>query len=1525
VVQTRKVGRATLVLAVVAGTLTMDATMSIAQNPASGQSPECPPGELISRRTRNSKTVVHEDCSYTTTFGHNLHYEVEPGRWEEVDLQFRRDGEDYVADRNATVVRVAGARLQITDRETGGGITWVLPGPPAIAEHRARFSWRGLDWDYAVTDVGVKLQADVASARGPQTYEFSYHLLGGRQPLVVGDRGDLEGDGFYIPRAFALGADGKTYDAGDWRLLPGQRVAFEFDDSGLPPGAFPYVLDPTTYFKTAAVGDEGDVNKSGFPYPPPSCGGWSDSGSTIVPSRSSNAKPDEFYTTNGFMSWDTSSLPDNATIASTTLKFYTRSKSNMNSRSLTADWYSAWPIDCSDFSDSAQTSAIGGIPLTDIPTPDASTIVTLSGSATGVSRTGRTGLRTHISGDQPLGYNSVEIYQVGNPYNMGNPDLNVTYSVPGGAPTILSATDSPDPVTAGATTTFSVGWSDPDVGDQVRAVICKTSLVTSSGQCADETWAAGGYFSSSPSSVPFVTSPSIAGTNTYYAFACDEAGACSSGLSGTFTVSSANTTPTITSVTDSPDPVPAGIAVNFNLGWTDPNSGDSVRAVICKSNSISSGSCPAGGWVTGNLSSTSPASASLTTNSANEGPNPYYAYVCDQANACSSSSLFGTFTVSPPNGAPGITSAGDSPDPVTAGNPMNFTVGWTDPNAGDTVKAVICKTNAIASGSCSGGTWASGTLSSTSPAGASFTTTSANVGTNTYYAFACDQWNACSGSLSGTFTVASNAAPTIISAIDSPDPVTAGNAISFSVGWSDSNSGDRVKAVICKTSVIAAGSCSGDTWASGSLSSTSPASASYTTTSAEIGTNTYYAFVCDQANACSSALSGTFQVIAPNGAPAATWVSDSPDPVTAGNAITFSVGWSDPNQGDTVRALVCKTNAVNAGGSCSGGAWAASAAGAMSPAATSYATTAGDIGTNSYFAFVCDQANACSSSLGGTFSVTAANSAPDIAGVSDAPDPVAPGRQITFSVNWGDSNGDAVKALICRTNQVFGASCSGGAWASGTFVTTSPIQLTYTPSSMDMGTRSYYAFVCDSAGACSSSIGGTFTVQNERPSILGAFDAPTRVVAGDVVTFSVDWADAGDRVQAVVCKSDFVLSGMCPGGAWGIGALSFTSPATVSYRTSSVDRTAQAYWAFACDDAGACSPAESGTFGVYQGHVPPWAIEDGGGDTGTHPIDDGSSSEATAVALGLSTSTSTPFLDTHCAADQNDTATPNVFVPVLAYDSLKGVQIQEAQKRVRQEMRGADRAVAEAHETFKQHMRLQCDTASTDGWSRIHVRNQRVPRTNPPSSEDADLDDDGFLDCDETISWLQGTSPYFMSDPDRRYIFFLDSGLAGRDCSAGDSLALMNTTPGLGNPNNTEAGWASLDYSNWRPDGISSESIPVLLQEVFHSLGLTSTDSPGYCCDVHTRDYPDFMGKHYCHPGRTPQCLNERNPELQSIRITCTVPARVTIPDSYTDCGRDTYWDPTPEPEEWLCDHYNIATDSLYFHQRALRETECID
>ena len=57
--------------------------------------------------------------------------------------------------------------------------------------------------------------------------------------------------------------------------------------------------------------------------------------------------------------------------------------------------------------------------------------------------------------------------------------------------------------------------------------------------------------------------------------------------------------------------------------------------------------------------------------------------------------------------------------------------------------------------------------------------------------------------LSGQLTEAAGT-PTITSATDSPDPVTEGSNITFSVDWADSD-GDGVKTYICKTDAITSG------------------------------------------------------------------------------------------------------------------------------------------------------------------------------------------------------------------------------------------------------------------------------------------------------------------------------------------------------------------------------------------------------------------------------------------------------------------------------------------------------------------------------------------------------------------------------------------------------------------------------------------------------------------------------------------------------------------------------------------------
>lgn len=109
-----------------------------------------------------------------------------------------------------------------------------------------------------------------------------------------------------------------------------------------------------------------------------------------------------------------------------------------------------------------------------------------------------------------------------------------------------------------------------------------------------------------------------------------------------------------------------------------------------------------------------------------------------------------------------------------------------------------------------------------------------------------------------------NTAPTISSVSDTPDPLDIGATTTFSVDWNDTD-GEGIKMLICKTDAITASSspsCDGGEWASNKndYDMTDPIEATYVVTGSDIGTNNYYAFVCDDQPSCSASDSGTFTV-----------------------------------------------------------------------------------------------------------------------------------------------------------------------------------------------------------------------------------------------------------------------------------------------------------------------------------------------------------------------------------------------------------------------------------------------------------------------------------------------------------------------------------------------------------------------------------------------------------------------------------------------------------------------------------------
>ena len=120
-----------------------------------------------------------------------------------------------------------------------------------------------------------------------------------------------------------------------------------------------------------------------------------------------------------------------------------------------------------------------------------------------------------------------------------------------------------------------------------------------------------------------------------------------------------------------------------------------------------------------------------------------------------------------------------------------------------------------------------------------------------------------------------------------------------------------------------------------------------------------------------------------------------------------------------------------------------------------------------------------------TYTTALSNTAPNATSVSDAPDPVNVGSDVTFTGGWTESDsGDLVKMYVCKDSSCTNCNsttatncwCSSGAYITEPTVTDT---CTYTAQSGDIGANSYWLGVCDDGNACDATplSGGTFTAQ----------------------------------------------------------------------------------------------------------------------------------------------------------------------------------------------------------------------------------------------------------------------------------------------------------------------------------------------------------------------------------------------------------------------------------------------------------------
>ncbi len=547
------------------------------------------------------------------------------------------------------------------------------------------------------------------------------------------------------------------------------------------------------------------------------------------------------------------------------------------------------------------------------------------------------------------------------------------------------ASGSTATMTAPAATTVS---SDALVARFFASMDDNTHANPSTGQLAFSRNALIGVDHAASMSFAIQASPGSTGTSTMQE--TQNAADGWYGLTLVFTPGSTggNNPPSISSVSDSPDPVLEGQAVQFAVNWSDAD-GNSVRAIVCKTDAVNAGAtptCPGGAWAGPSaLSGVSPVGLSYTAASGDIGTNNYYAFVCDDpSGSCSSASdpNGGTFTVNQAGGGGGSWTHVGTGALASTPNATSLNVSYPPGiSAGDLI-LLGCQGRAndqdwSASGFTSlvrttspGGlrleilyAWASGGESGTVPV--------TNVtGLN---GWSCEITALRGGVGSGNpldVAVATNSGTG--STMTAPAVVTAtGGALAtrWYASGDDHNHGNP------SSGTLAFGGTSYDT--TDGVDHAASMSYMVQATAGNSGTATMQQQTAGSYNAW-AAVTLAFKPGAGGGGnhpPAISSVSDSPDPVNAGQGVQFVVNWADAD-GNSVRAIVCKTDTVSAGTtpSCPGGAWAGpSALSGSSPINLSYTTTSGDIGTNNYYAFVCDDpSGSCSPASNpnqGTFTV----------------------------------------------------------------------------------------------------------------------------------------------------------------------------------------------------------------------------------------------------------------------------------------------------------------------------------------------------------------------------------------------------------------------------------------------------------------------------------------------------------------------------------------------------------------------------
>ena len=391
--------------------------------------------ELANLRGRNAKHFLNPDGTRTAEFAPLTHWWNGSG-WADKVQSFHPGSQtaEWVSDSDEVTVRTyqvgqGGNRrwwVQFKDTLTQDGIEFELRFQPltTAGSNRLDFSdGQGGTWSYYHTSQGGKMYGPpTTTAKGPQSFTFSYRLLGNAPTLTLEADGSVScGSLFRMERAHLEGADGVNYPGSAWTMGAG-TLSFSYNDTSLPASAYPYRVDPSTTFTPVSLEDR-RIQQVHTAYPPTAGSPSGNNIETTTVIRNNFSSPN--YTVAQYLfKVDTSSINDAATVTAATLRLFLTGPNNTNTRNLVGEYFT-WTAAPSDWTatpgNGAFSAALSGV------TASAYNDFSLSSVGSSINKTGTTYLRMGIDGSTPTGANEVTTNTADNASN--KPQLVVDYEI----------------------------------------------------------------------------------------------------------------------------------------------------------------------------------------------------------------------------------------------------------------------------------------------------------------------------------------------------------------------------------------------------------------------------------------------------------------------------------------------------------------------------------------------------------------------------------------------------------------------------------------------------------------------------------------------------------------------------------------------------------------------------------------------------------------------------------------------------------------------------------------------------------------------------------------------------------------------------------------------------------------------------------------------------------------------------------------------------------------------------------------